>query len=130
VHLTTPHRPAPVPATPATIADILRDLPERPDPFVILGGSDEQRYMQTLWTPEGFILEFQEGGIDRHYRCARRDFTADEVSLALGQYLAWNGQWRPAFEAEKVEVRTGFYRFGHALGYFVGRVRRLFSSTT
>jgi hypothetical protein len=126
MYITTPHRSAAVPATPDAIAEIIRDLPHRADPFAILG-LDQQRYMQTLWTPGGFILEFQEGGVEEHYRCARRDFTADDVIRAFEEYLAWGGKWRPNVEAAKVEVRPPYFRLGYALGHFLGRLRRLFS---
>jgi len=124
--ISTPLRSAPIPATPTAIAEILAELPDRDDPFAILGGDDEQRYMQALWTPDGFVLEYQEGNIDSHYRCFRQDLTLDEVTNALRSYLAWNGNWRPNLAAELVDLRPTSFKVGFAAGVVAGWLRRIF----
>jgi serine/threonine protein kinase HipA of HipAB toxin-antitoxin module len=91
-----------------------------------LGGEDQQRYMQALATPTGFVLDFQEGSIDQHYRSRREDLSEQEVIDAFRQYLAWGGKGRPAVEYEQIELRRPSYRVGFSLGSVVGRLVRLF----
>ena len=126
MNISTPVRPAPVPATNASIAEIVAELEGTDDPFLILGGEDQQRYMQALATPTGFVLDFQEGSIDQHYRSRREDLSAQEIIDALGQYLAWGGKGRPALEYERIELRRPSYRVGFSFGSLVGRLVRLF----
>ena len=128
MNISTPVRPAPVPATEASIAEIVRELDGADDPFLILGGDDEQRYMQALETPTGFVLDFQEGSIDQHYRSKREDLSAQEVIDAFCQYLAWDGKWRPSLEYERIELRRAGYRIGFSLGKVAGRIARLFGA--
>jgi hypothetical protein len=71
------------------------------------------------------VLEFQEGNVDKHYRCNRQNLAAQEVVDAFRQYLAWNGHWRPALEFERVEIRPVTFRLGFSIGRLLGRVARL-----
>jgi len=63
VTIKSPHLQNPLQATPDNIADIMASLPQQNDGdrFAILGGNDPQVYIQTLSTPKGFQLEYQEG---------------------------------------------------------------------
>jgi hypothetical protein len=45
-----------MPASRELIADVLPFLANRDDPFIVLEFDDEV-YMQTLWTEEGYLLE-------------------------------------------------------------------------
>ena len=128
MNISTPVRPGLVPATDASIAEIVSALEGADDPFLILGGDDEQRYIQALATPTGFVLDFQEGGVDQHYRCKREDLSAQDVIDAFRQYLAWNGKWRPSLEYERIELRPTGYRVGFSLGSIAGRIARLFGA--
>jgi serine/threonine protein kinase HipA of HipAB toxin-antitoxin module len=126
VNISTPVRPAPIPATDSSIAAIVAEIQGTNDPFLILGGDDQQRYMQALETPTGFVLDFQEGSIDQHYRTKREDLSSQEIIDAFRQYLAWGGKGRPAFDYERIELRRPSYRVGFSLGNLVGRLVRFF----
>jgi hypothetical protein len=47
----------------------------------------------------GFTMEYQEGGVDNHYRAAREDFSLKEVAQALSEFrdgaIDWSvyGNW-------------------------------------
>jgi hypothetical protein len=123
MQLSAPHRKEPVQATPQAIVDFINELPGKEYPFAVLGGSDELRFIQTWWTPSGFILEFQEGSVaDSHFRCVREDLSVDEVITAFKTYLDW--QARPRFEYRKIEVRTFWYRLGYRTGVALGMLWR------
>lgn len=67
-----------LPATAEVIRLVVHALPELDeDPFAILSGDSE--FLQTLYTPAGYILEWQDGCEERHYRAIRK-LTADEVT--------------------------------------------------
>ena len=94
------------------------------DPFAILE-VDEQTYLQTLWTSDGFVLDFQEGGMAAHYRCLA-PMTVEDTVTAFQQYLAWNGEWRPHSDYKRVELRSLLFRVSFGIGRFVGRIARFF----
>ena len=53
-----------------TIAQAHQNLMEEGDPFAILSKT-EMTYIQTAGgSEEGFVLEYQDGSLDRHFRCS------------------------------------------------------------
>ena len=121
--LFTPQRGEAETATRELIAEVIARLPTYPagDQFAILG-PDDLTYIQTLLTPDGFVLQYQEGSIDRHFETTRGDLQAAEVIEAFGAYLDGNPGWRWPFEWWKVELRSGFYRLGFLVGRVLGRI--------
>jgi hypothetical protein len=80
--------------------------------------------MQTLWTSAGFQLEFQVGGLEKHYRATREDLSAAEVAAAFEAYTRGDESgWRNAFFFRRVEVRPPAYLSGLRIGHFLGRWR-------
>ncbi|WP_144405971.1 hypothetical protein [Kangiella geojedonensis] len=82
-------------------------------------------YMQTLWTPDGFILEYQEGSIAEHY-VAEELLTADAVCDVLTQYLQGVEEWRSAYQFSNKGIAGLSWRIGHLLGWLSGRICALF----
>ncbi len=78
-------------AYPDIIPDILAALSNRDDPYLVVTREGEH-YMQTLWTSEGFILEFRDGRAEAHFR-SRDYLDASLVAGAIQGYIS-NGQWR------------------------------------
>jgi hypothetical protein len=120
--LTAPSLGVKQPATESLIAKVVRELAGREDPFAILE-LDELTYMQVLWTPEGYDLEYQERNIMHHFRLARL-VTAAEATLTLQNYLAGDQTWKERLEFVKKDVATWRYRIGYTIGQFVGGFRR------
>ena len=120
----SPHLQQPVEATAERIAEVIASLPQQKDGdrFVILTGSDPQAYIQTLSTPIGFHLEYQEGSIAQHYRCTREDLSADEVIEVFRNYLAGDIFWKRRFQFECRDLRTPSFRAGFRLGKFFGNL--------
>ena len=118
-----PHRGEPVAATRELIATVIAELPLAPsgDQFAILGPND-MTYVQTLLTPDGFVLEYQEGTTEQHFESTRGDLREAEVVEAMGAYLDGNPAWRWPFEWRQVEVRPAPYRMGLGLGRLLGRL--------
>ena len=112
-------------ATLQNIAEIVRLLENKEDPFVILE-KDEMTYIQTLWTPDGYDLEYQDGDIFEHYWLAELT-TQDDVIWALQSYLKGEPYWKIKFKFEKKEIPTLSYKIGHKIGLFFGRLSRFLS---
>jgi hypothetical protein len=122
MHLTTPHRNGPVDASRDAIAQILGDLPGKENPYLILSGDDEMTFMQTVWTPGGFVLEFQKGSVDQHYRCERENLSAADVFETFIYYLTTNGSTPPSLSFRRIEVRSIWQRLGNAAGDAAGKL--------
>jgi len=72
----------------------------------------------------GFQLEFQAGGLEKHYRATREDLSAAEVAAAFEAYTHGDESgWRDAFFFRRVEVRSPAYLSGLRTGHFLGRWR-------
>ena len=107
-------------ATMQSIAEIVVQLSNKDDPFVILE-KDEMTYIQALWTPKGYDLEYQEGNVFEHYRLSELA-TQDDVIWALQSYLKSEPFWKAKFNFEKKEIATISSRIGYKLGAFFGRL--------
>ncbi len=110
------------PASEDAIAEIVPMLRNRPDPFLILEKT-EMTYMQTLWTREGYDLEYQEDTILEHYRLTELT-NEDDAIWALQAYLRGKLYWKTKFKFKKKEIATTSFKLGHQLGYLVGRALR------
>lgn len=84
-------------------ADI-RDLIEGED-FAILG--DALHYMQCAEEsrePRTYVLEYQDGALDRHFRALQGPFPLDRVVAAFTSYLRGDGSWMQGFTWTKVAL--------------------------
>ncbi|AKE52729.1 hypothetical protein TQ33_1789 [Kangiella geojedonensis] len=106
------------------LSDAVVALEGKEAPFLILS-RDPMTYMQTLWTPDGFILEYQEGSIAEHY-VAEELLTADAVCDVLTQYLQGVEEWRSAYQFSNKGIAGLSWRIGHLLGWLSGRICALF----
>lgn len=121
----SPHLRRPIEATPDNIAEVITSLPHQKEGerFAILGG-DAQVYMQTLSTPEGFQLEYQEGSIAEHYHCTREDLCAAEVIEVFCDYAAGDIFWKRRFQFECRDLRTPSFRAGFRVGQLFGKLAK------
>ena len=76
------------------------------DPFVILSEND-LTYMQTLHTNEGFLIDFQAGSIDQHFRFDET-FNLSGAQSMFRDYLESRQEWIPPRRYHKISVR-GFW---------------------
>ena len=112
-------------ATPQNIEEIVSLLENKEDPFLILQ-KDEMTYIQTLWTPEGYDMEYQEGNIFEHYWLSELA-NKNDIIWAFQNYLKYQPYWKTKFKFEKKDIATLSYKIGHKMGYFLGKIARLFS---
>lgn len=91
-----------MPASRELLADLLEFLPERDDPFLIVGEA-EQTYMQTIWTREGFLLEYREGDAEHHFQ-AEKPLPTGDVARALYDYLKRGQEWRNLFPFKPLHI--------------------------
>lgn len=90
--------------SPKDIDETLRSLDGHHNNFVILG-CDEMTYMQTSGSSDmGFILEYQEGSLDEHYRATDDSIPLDQVARAFEMYLHGDETWKPLFEWRKEDL--------------------------
>jgi len=106
-------------------AFVLPLLENKEDPFLILQ-KDDMTYIQTLWTPEGYDLEYQEGNIFEHYWLSELA-NKNDIIWALQNYLKYQPYWKTKFKFEKKDIATLSYKIGHKMGYFFGKITKLFS---
>ena len=77
------------------IAEELAALPGGVDSFAILS-RDELTYIQTTGGPSaGFLLEYQEGSLDQHYRSTEETLSLSTITNAFQLYAAEDPSWRP-----------------------------------
>jgi hypothetical protein len=55
--------------------------------------------------PFEYILEYQDGSIDEHYRAADEPITLDQVVATFLKYLRGDPSWRYDFQWEKMDLR-------------------------
>ena len=73
--------------------------------FAILG--DDQSYMQCAaqgGQPSRYLLEYQEGSVDRHFRALEGPFSLERVVAAFSSYLRGDPAWKQTFAWERVEL--------------------------
>ncbi len=100
--LTCPWLYGQLPASRELLADLVPFLVLKDDPYVILIQSDEV-YMQTLWTKDGFLLEFRDGCADQHFR-ADRYLPMAEAIRTLSDYALKGSEWRSMQSYSRVTV--------------------------
>jgi hypothetical protein len=74
--------------------------------FAILG-PDPDTYIQCAEQkepPHGYVLEYQDGSLDRHYQAVDGPITLDRVISAFIKYLRRDPSWRSDFRWEKLEL--------------------------
>ena len=74
------------------------------DAFAILS-RDDMNYMQAGGTvSEGFQLEYQSGGTDKHFAAANGPHSADQVSRAFRLYAVSDPKWQTDFAWEPMSL--------------------------
>jgi len=111
-------------ASPGLIEEVVSALPEKADPFAILT-REQLSYVQTCWTPEGFVFEYQDGSVDQHF-VANTLLTADEVVQAFTEYLAGSDEWCSRYQFSAKKIRGIRFRIGYSIGSFFGSLVRGF----
>ena len=91
--------------SPEEIEEALRSLPGGDFSHAILS-QDSMTYIQTAGGPyEGFVLEYQEGSLDKHYICTDSNLGLDVVIRALQLYAQGDERWRTELEWERQILR-------------------------
>ena len=71
------------------------DAVETMDSFVILADSADH-YLQIAELDGALMLEYRDGGPDRHYRSTRTNLTRQEATPIFLMYLKGDRRWREA----------------------------------
>lgn len=76
------------------------------DDFVILSKND-MAYIQAAigeGEEDGFILEYQDGSLDRHYVASNRDIPQEEILKAFLAYLTGDESWKSNYLWETADM--------------------------
>ena len=111
-------------ASDSIIQSIFSALPEKSDPYVILEVSD-MSYLQSVWTENGFIVEFQIDSIDQHY-IINNALTCDQVVQLFTLYFTSDDRWLGNYEYTRKNLRGFWGGLGYSIGNFVGSITRGF----
>jgi hypothetical protein len=107
-------------ATAENIAEIVRLLKGKDKPFAILAQTS-MTYMQTLWTPGGYILAYQENDIQHIYRAKEFLSQADAI-WALQSYLKGELRWKSKFDFEHKTIDNPIVNISYKLGTIAGKI--------
>ena len=98
----------------ADIVDVLNSLQGGDDPFAVLTRrtSRGEGFMQTITDdPDptiGFVLEYQEGSLERHYQAiydaTGHEITLDDVISVFQSYANGDDSWKGKYEWVKVNL--------------------------
>lgn len=111
-------------ATNENIVEIVRRLKGKEQPFAILE-KNATSFIQTLWTPQGYILAYQENDLEHIYR-ARELVSQTDAIWALQSYLKGDVFWKAqfAFEHKTVDNLTNLaYKVGTIAGKIIKFIR-------
>jgi hypothetical protein len=68
-------------------------------------------YMQTCGSAQGgrtwgdgFVLEYQDGSLDSHYRCVDDNLELSAIQRAFQLYFAGDDRWRTEYEWQSVDL--------------------------
>ena len=110
-------------ATAENIAEIIRRIKGKDKPFAIWRKTN-MTFIQTLWTPEGYILAYQENDFHHIYR-ARELVSQKDTIWALQSYLKGEEHWKSKFEFEHKTIDNPFVKVSYQLGTIVGKIIQL-----
>jgi hypothetical protein len=122
IHAPTLHREEE--ATAENIAEIVRLLKGKDKPFAILKDTN-MTFMQTLWTPGGYILAYQEKDIMHIYR-AREFVSQADAIWALQSYLKGENNWKSKFNFEHKTIDNPLVTISYRLGTIAGKIIQFF----
>lgn len=90
------------------IRDEIQVLDVKGDGFLILA-VNELTYIQVARNRSGFIVEYQQGSVDAHFRACRE---LDSVAAAdlMVRYRDGNSNWSSSSDWEKVRVTRPWWR--------------------
>jgi hypothetical protein len=111
-------------ASNSIIQSIFSELPEKADPYVILEVSD-MSYLQSVWTPDGFIVEFQIDSIDQHF-IINNALTCAQVVQLFTLYFESDDRWLGDHEYTRKNLRGFLGGLGYSIGNFIGSITRGF----
>jgi hypothetical protein len=111
-------------ASDSIIQKIFSDLPNKSDPYVILEVSD-MSYLQSVWTEDGFIVEFQIDSIDQHF-ILNNALTSAQVVQLFTLYFKKDERWLADYEYTRKNLRGFWGGLGYSIGNFIGSITRGF----
>ena len=87
-----------------TVSNALLNLSINEGGFAILE-KGENEFIQTCGdTERGFELEYQDGSIEKHYRCKKRSLTLPEVTDVFILYLESADEWKDRYQWEWMDL--------------------------
>lgn len=85
------------------LADLLKMIKKTDDPFLIVSES-EMTYIQVFWTSKGYIIEYQEGSIKKHFESVKK-VTMTEARKSIELYMDGDKSWKDRVEYIKMKIQ-------------------------
>lgn len=88
------------------VLDLTAEANADSENFLILErGLDDDHFIQTAFDLEwGFVLEYQDGGLSRHYECTEPELGADHVIVAFQRYAVANPDWDEGLKWQRLNL--------------------------
>lgn len=84
------------------LPDLLKGIQKTDNPFLIVSES-EMVYMQVFWTYKGYIIEYQEGSLKKHYESTKK-VSLTETRKTIELYLDGDKSWKKRLEYVKMNL--------------------------
>lgn len=85
------------------ITDSIYTLTEKSKSFIL--SKNEVEYMRSSGTATtGFVLEYYDGSLDGHFKCANTNLSTEQVAGAFKNYFAQNDKWKTNLSWEKASL--------------------------
>ncbi|HRG48182.1 MAG TPA: hypothetical protein PLX69_23340 [Leptospiraceae bacterium] len=85
------------------LPELLKMIKKTENPFLIVSES-EMNYIQVFWTSKGYIVEYQEGSIKKHFESVEK-VTMTEARKSIELYMDGDKSWKERIEYVKMKVQ-------------------------
>ncbi len=85
------------------LSELLKMIKKTENPFLIVSES-EMNYIQVFWTSKGYIVEYQEGSIKKHFESVEK-VTMTEARKSIELYMDGDKSWKDRIEYVKMKVQ-------------------------
>lgn len=85
------------------LSELLKMIKKTENPFLIVSES-EMNYIQVFWTSKGYIVEYQEGSIKKHFESVEK-VTMTEARKSIELYMDGDKSWKERIEYVKMKVQ-------------------------
>ncbi len=110
------------------IADIVKQLPQADNSYVILEQEDSMFFVKAQSAKEGFIITYQQRELSFYYNYRMEiPVTKEDTTFILDEYFHGRYDWKNNYVFQKKDVTPLRYKIGYNIGSFIGNFVRGFN---